>query len=311
MVWQALAGIAGGLAQAFDQSGPEVQKLRYKNKNKSVRKVRETTTSTGDLNRLVAASEAAGFNPLTVLRAGGLSFFNTVEHKLKDRVKTKDKGWQEQVVQQGPGTASNIFSGLSTMATGLSNQQAFNMAQANQAAQHELIQAQVSNLLGSPTGGFAGGGFGGGSPSLGGSTTIPTPGSFTAAPGFTPGESTQTPMWPTSTWYERNPWTPDAEVFETVLGDNIAASILATAVTGPAEVLWNVAFRPKHNYIDKYSEFLRKNVTPHIRTAIQNGQQVLATPEFTPNPLDLMGPVLSHPGKTGYGPYGSPQTENQ
>lgn len=42
----------------------------------------QTHITTGNLSKLVADAEAAGFNPLSVLRAGGLSMYSTTEYRM-------------------------------------------------------------------------------------------------------------------------------------------------------------------------------------------------------------------------------------
>lgn len=65
---------------------------RTKEKTKSKTRSASVSQSTANLGRLVRASERAGFNPLTVLRAGGLSAYSTVANEGMSRSKTNSKG---------------------------------------------------------------------------------------------------------------------------------------------------------------------------------------------------------------------------
>lgn len=73
MVWNALIGggisLLGGLFGRSDAKKRDAAALEAS---------KVPVVTTGNLKEMVAAAEAAGFNPQTVLNAGGLSAFNTV-----------------------------------------------------------------------------------------------------------------------------------------------------------------------------------------------------------------------------------------
>jgi len=171
MVWQAIAGIAGAAASILG-SGDTTS----------------TTTPKVHLKSLVKKSIKAGFNPLTILNAGGLSAFTSTT-----------------TTNSAPGgIAGGIAQGVGQFAQGMSNLQNWRVSQQQQALQAEMVQAQINNLRGVGSGALPGSGYGNGSPGLNNGGYIP--GTNHGEPGQWPGFYQETFDKPVPPGFEKTPF---------------------------------------------------------------------------------------------------------
>lgn len=144
LIGGAITGIGGALKASAQQRAQDQYLAEYAVYKENVENTPQVTTHdtkrTGNLAGLVAASEAAGFNPVTVLRAGGLAYFSDDYTTI-----TAPKLWVPPAPREGFSPIGEFAQGFgqSVSSIDLSAMQA-NMAQAALAtAQVGLTHAQT------------------------------------------------------------------------------------------------------------------------------------------------------------------------
>lgn len=143
-----VGSVIGGLL-----GGEERQKSRGKSKTKS----RSTTTNQTHLGKMVRVAERNGFNPLTLLRAGGLAAFTDTTTTGKSKTKSKSHGSSSSSAPLAAGIAGGI--GAIGNALGeYASQEAATAANAwqmpdnvpipatNPRAEYDLLQAQLGGV---------------------------------------------------------------------------------------------------------------------------------------------------------------------
>lgn len=230
---------------------------RTKEKSKSKVRSKSTSRSTGNLGRMVRAAERNGFNPLTLLRAGGLSAYSTVTNDSYSVTKSKSKGKNNtsSSAPLGAGIAGAFQSVGSAISEAAGSQQAQSAADAwqglrtvsnpgyNKALEYDLIQAQLGGIS-SPGGVTADGG----NPRYPASST-----SYTAKPMLglsgdgsdgrsripTYEQPTVTNPFPSGWGIKVDPTVPDAAAWEERYGGSELAETAAGVIVGASDVAAN------------------------------------------------------------------------
>lgn len=142
LIGGAISGLGGALKASAQKRAQDEYLAEYAVYKQNVENTPQVTTNvtTGNLAQLVAASEAAGFNPVTVLRSGGLAYFN-------DTVTTAPKLWVPPAPREGFSPFGEFAQGFGQSVSSIDLSAMYaNMAQAG------LAQAQTLSLSQRPAG---------------------------------------------------------------------------------------------------------------------------------------------------------------
>lgn len=144
---------AGGSILGGLLGGEERQNSRGKSKTKS----RSTTTNDVHLRKMVRTAERNGFNPLTLLRAGGLAAFTDTSTTGKSKTKSRSRGSSSSSSPMAAGIAGAASAIGGAMAQGPSAESeasanAWQMPSnapipaSNPRAEYDLLQAQLGGV---------------------------------------------------------------------------------------------------------------------------------------------------------------------
>lgn len=249
----------GAAAKERAQQAAQAEYLsEYAEYKRNVESTPQITRYSSDLPRLVAAAESAGFNPLTVLQAGGLSAFGVTE---------APKLWVPPAPREGfsPGGAGAMAFGESVSNVDLS-------AAYSNYAQGRLAMSQAAALQ-LPSRGVSGRSHVAAQRSGGGVITGPVlstavlPLSEGVARTPTVETPTVTNPTPAGNWFWHvNPWFADAAAWEERYGEG--GDWVGGALTFGADALYNTYRANKFVYSEAYKlgqkagQLLRSPVEP-------------------------------------------------
>lgn len=276
----ATGSILGGLL-----GGETSQRTREKTKSKS--RTRSTSTSDANLGRLVRDAERNGFNPLTVLRSGGLSAYSTVNNSGYSVTKSNSRGKNNSsssaplgagiagafqtiggaMADSGPspesGAAADAWQGLRYA----------NDPVAAKSQEFDLVQAQLRDArVGAVS-------EDGGNPTVPASSTYYTRTPALKMSGGSDGGSMQptfeaptvTNPWPTRSGIKVNPNVPDVSAFEERYGESEIMSTIAGAGTLAGDI-YNSLPTWKQSVADLQKDIDTVVVSPY-RDLIARGNQ--------------------------------------
>lgn len=228
LIGGAITGIGGALKASAQKRAQDEYLAEYAVYKQNVENTPQVTTNvtTGNLAQLVAASEAAGFNPVTVLRSGGLAYFN-------DTVTTAPKLWVPPAPREGFSPIGEFAQGFgqSVSSIDLSAMHA-NMAQAGLAQAQTLSLNQRAAGVAHIAAQRSGGGVSGTALLSASAGVARTP--TIEAPTLT--NPTPAGNW----WWHSNPAWPDAAAWEDRFGDE-AGGIVGGIVTALGDGVYNAA----------------------------------------------------------------------
>lgn len=262
------------------------------------------TRSKVHLRQLVSDAEKAGFNPLTILRAGGLSAYTDTFSKSFSRSKTKGSSSSSSPMGAGIAAAANTLGGaienMSSPAAGAA--QAWNAPPASlpaAQAEYDMVKRALRDV---PPGTL------GTQPRLPASSTweAKTPalsGAVTDGSGGQPMQPTfeaptvTNPFHPSlGVWVD--PAAPDAEAFSTRYGDSEIFSTIGGVLTAGTDIWHNI--KRANDAVATYSD--KAYVTPNRMTAYKAQRQA-----------DALTDTVNEAGKLWHnpalGPYSTPIVE--
>lgn len=214
----AISAIGAGAQASARQRAENAYLAEYDEYRQNVENTPQITRYSSDFPRMVAAAEAAGFNPLTVLRAGGLSAFGVTE---------APKLWVPPAPREGhsPGGAAASAFGQSVSSLDLS-------AAYSNFMQGQLAGAQIG-LTHAQTRSVAGRSHIAAQRSGGRQVTGPV---LAVGPEPEAGDRTVTNPW---SFGQVHPTYLDAEIFEARYGDSEVAQMLYGLRNAVADHFWN------------------------------------------------------------------------
>lgn len=279
-----------------------------KTKGKNKTWTSSATRSKVHLKQLVSEAEKAGFNPLTILRAGGLSAYTDTFSKSFSKSKTKGSSSSSTPLGAGIAAAANTLGGaienMSSPAAGAA--QAWNAPPASlpaAQAEYNMVKRALSDVQPGTLGT---------QPRLPASSTweAKTPALSGAATDGSGGQSMQptfeaptiTNPWPRGWGVQVNPGGVDAEAFETHFGDNEITSMIGTVVVAGND-LWHNGKRIYNAMSAPGGDLSAKAyVTPNRMTAYKAQQEA----DALINSVNEAGKLWHNPA---LGPYATPIVE--
>lgn len=314
---QAGAGLASALFGSDSSS-----KTKEHTKSKTVSRSR----TQGNLSRLVRDATKNGFNPLTVLRSGGLSAYSTTNNRSFTNTKSKGKGSSSSsapvgaAIAQAGNLAAGVASDYEASQAQLTARDAWQglrtvsdpISIARQ-REYDMVQAQLggNNQPGAVT-------VDGGNPRIpqsnnykanpalanpGGSWFADTTQTYGGKPGTWDGK-TGTPnygepefenykvtnFYPKWTGLSPNPYFPDGETIETAGGDNEILSMLyGFGVKIPAEVYWQTYGAPNSAYNTMYGKPSARAILDQQKSGLSTENYIRSkvTPLEKPQPIAI------------------------